>query len=72
MNERHQVAIAGMGLAALTTAARLTELGITEIALSCGFQSPSYYAEIFQQHKGCTPSHYRMRQAEGYEARGCL
>ena len=33
MNERHQVAIAGMGLAALTTAARLTELGITEIAL---------------------------------------
>ena len=49
-----------------------TAMSITEIALSCGFQSPSYYAEIFQQHKGCTPSHYRMRQAEGYEARGCL
>ena len=47
-------------------------MSITEIALSCGFQSPSYYAEIFQQHKGCTPSHYRMRQTEGYEARGCL
>ena len=43
-----------------------TAMSITEIALSCGFQSPSYYAELFQHHKGCTPSHYRTRQAKGY------
>lgn len=43
-----------------------TSMNITEIALSCGFQSPSYYAEIFRQHKGCTPGHYRIRQANGY------
>ena len=47
MNERHQVAIAGMGLAALTTAARLTELGITEIALYAnGFGGTPYIAAI--------------------------
>ena len=47
MNERHQVAIAGMGLAALTTAARLTELGITEIALYAnGFGGTPYIAAL--------------------------
>lgn len=41
-----------------------TSMTITEIALACGFQSPSYYSEIFQQYKGCTPSRYRLRQTQ--------
>lgn len=36
-----------------------TTMNITEIALSCGFQSPSYYSELFRRHKGCSPSEYR-------------
>lgn len=39
-----------------------TSMSITEIALSCGFQSSSYYSEIFLQYKGCTPSHYRRKE----------
>lgn len=47
MNERHQVAIAGMGLAALTTAARLTELGVKDIAIYAnGFGGTPYIAAI--------------------------
>lgn len=37
-----------------------TSMGITEIALACGFQSSSYYAEMFQKYKGCTPTQYRQ------------
>lgn len=36
-----------------------TPMSITEIALACGFQSPSYYTEIFRKYKGCTPRDYR-------------
>lgn len=39
-----------------------TSTSITEIALSCGFQSSSYYSEIFLQYKGCTPSIYRKQR----------
>lgn len=39
-----------------------TQMSITEIALSCGFQSSSYYSEIFLHYKGCTPSNYRLQQ----------
>lgn len=38
-----------------------TSASITEIALSCGFQSHSYYSEVFRQHKGVSPSDYRAR-----------
>lgn len=37
-----------------------TSMSITEIALACGFQSSSYYAEMFQKYKGCTPTQYRQ------------
>ena len=47
MVERHRVVIAGIGLAALTTAARLTELGIKDIALYAnGFGGTPYIAAI--------------------------
>lgn len=37
-----------------------TSMSITEIALSCGFQSHSYFSELFRQYKGITPSEYRL------------
>lgn len=39
-----------------------TSMTVTEIALACGFQSPSYYTETFRHYKGCTPSAYRRQQ----------
>lgn len=38
-----------------------TETSITEIALACGFNHPSYYSKLFQMHYGCTPAEYRKR-----------
>ena len=32
---------------------------ITEIALNCGFNHPSYFTKIFSRKYGCTPSAYR-------------
>lgn len=34
---------------------------ITEIALKCGFNSSSYFTEIFSKNIGCTPSEYRKK-----------
>lgn len=34
---------------------------ITEIALQCGFNSSSYFTEIFHRNIGCTPSEYRKK-----------
>lgn len=39
-----------------------TALPITEIALQCGFCSPSYYAEVFHKKMQCAPSEYRKRE----------
>lgn len=36
-----------------------TSLSITEIALSVGFNSSSYFSKIFREHIGVTPFHYR-------------
>lgn len=38
-----------------------TDLSITEIALSCGFNCSSYYSECFSRLKGCTPTDYRKK-----------
>lgn len=35
---------------------RTTDAPVTEIALRCGFSSPSYFAESFARLQGCTPS----------------
>lgn len=36
-----------------------TQSGITDIALSCGFNHPSYYTKTFSREYGCTPTQYR-------------
>lgn len=36
-----------------------TDLDITQIALSCGFNHPSYFSKLFLRCYGCTPSQYR-------------
>lgn len=43
--------------------ALLRESGIsmTEIANICGFNSSSYFAEVFSRYKGCTPTAYRKK-----------
>ncbi len=38
-----------------------TALPVTEIALMCGFSSPSYFSEVFRERMGCAPSEYRKR-----------
>ncbi len=39
-----------------------SKMSVTEIALCCGFSTPSYFAEMFARAKGCTPSAYRARR----------
>ncbi len=41
-----------------------TTLSVTDISYSCGFNSPSYYTEIFSQYKGCTPTEFRAQHSE--------
>lgn len=38
---------------------------ITEIAYACGFNSSSYFAELFLKNKGCSPREFRRRQRAG-------
>lgn len=38
-----------------------TRMSITEIAEVCGFNSASYFTELFTKEKGCSPSHYRRK-----------
>ena len=42
----------------------ITDGTITEIALSCGFNSASYFTEVFSRKKGCTPKEYREKRRE--------
>ena len=35
------------------------DLSITEVALECGFNSGSYYAELFKKYNGCTTRNFR-------------
>ncbi len=38
-----------------------TDESITQIALACGFNHPSYYGKCFQECYGCSPNQYRKR-----------
>lgn len=40
-----------------------TDGRISEIGAACGFQEMSYFAKIFRQVKGCTPSEYRRKMS---------
>ena len=37
----------------------LTDKPITEIATSCGFENPVYFAEVFKSTEGVSPSQFR-------------
>lgn len=38
-----------------------TDRSISEIAISCGFQSASYYSFVFRKEKGIVPHQYRIK-----------
>lgn len=44
---------------------RMTDDKISEIAAMCGFDSPSYFAEIFLKEVGVTPKKYRETKRNG-------
>lgn len=45
-----------------TNLLRDTTLSIVDVAYACGFNSSSYYSELFMKFKGCTPSYFRKQQ----------
>ena len=49
-------------LEAATHLLATTNLPVTEIALSTGFSSPSYFVKLFRQAYGLNPSTYRRKQ----------
>lgn len=36
-------------------------LKITDLAFECGFESSQYFARVFHQHHGCSPTQWRQR-----------
>ena len=38
-----------------------TDLSVTAISETCGYDNESYFMRQFKQHKGCTPTEYRRR-----------
>lgn len=38
-----------------------TGQSITAIGAECGFEDMSYFARVFREEKGCTPTEYRAR-----------
>ncbi|MBE5741818.1 MAG: helix-turn-helix domain-containing protein [Clostridiales bacterium] len=41
-----------------------TDMAITQIAYSCGFNDLSYFIKTFKQIKGCTPKNYRKNSID--------
>ena len=41
-----------------------TSGSITQIALDCGFNNPSYFTKMFSKKYGCTPSEYRKKKIQ--------
>lgn len=44
---------------------RTTDMSVSAVAETCGYDSDAYFMRQFKQHKGCTPSEYRRRAASG-------
>lgn len=44
-----------------------TSYSIMQIALSCGYNHPSYFSKIFTKKFGCTPNQYRKNYAKKLE-----
>lgn len=47
-----------------------TDLPVTEVALRCGFESPSYFAQAFRRLTGRTPRDYRRYFSDNPPANG--
>lgn len=47
-----------------------SQMRVGEIAYACGFNSSSYFAEIFRQYKGCSPAAYRKNARASLEEGG--
>lgn len=43
---------------------RTTDLPVQEIGRQCGFDSPSYFGQVFREYMGMTPKEYRMKDLE--------
>jgi AraC family carnitine catabolism transcriptional activator len=41
-----------------------TDLGVTEVAFSCGFGSPEYFCRLYRQIFGCSPSRDRRQSTD--------
>ncbi|MFZ5427182.1 MAG: two-component regulator propeller domain-containing protein [Thermodesulfobacteriota bacterium] len=44
---------------------RAGNLNITEVAMRCGFANSAYFAKIFKEHAGMTPSEWRSSASSG-------
>lgn len=44
-----------------------TDMSVTAISETCGYDSESYFMRQFKKHKGCTPTEYRRRSKESYD-----
>ena len=53
--------VAVLGMATLL---RNTDLPVTDIAFTCGFNSSQYFAEVFKKHARMTPSEFRQNLPE--------
>lgn len=42
-----------------------TDMSVSAVAETCGYDSDAYFMRQFKKHKGCTPSEYRRRAASG-------
>jgi len=43
---------------------RRSNIPIIEVAMSCGFQSSSYFTQVFKKETGSTPNEYRKLHKE--------
>jgi AraC-like DNA-binding protein len=46
---------------AASTLLKISALGVTDIALECGFDNLSYFNRVFRKQMGCTPTNFRSK-----------
>ena len=56
--------------AAQTMLAEQTKMSVTQVGLVCGFGSSQYFAKIFRQVLGCSPTEFRHRWQQRSVASG--
>lgn len=56
--------LAGCRISCAAELLTVSELPISGVALSCGYQDPLVFSKAFKQKKGMTPSQYRRKYRE--------